>query len=197
MDIKVYSKRSLAMNFFKNHFTKKTKAYLSNLIYLVVTPTKELGWIAKAPDTGKMFLSDQKNKEKEISSMAGCTIISPETAFMFKKKVFLYKHNRITKDNSIVFLKMVYSVIYAEQLYPNTEFQFYLVKDEQEKIINCAWVGLVDNKTVDIPIFQEEPEYDSKKIHLTALDLDEEFTFLGKRWYTCTEKGKCILAELP
>ena len=189
----LFTKRSLALNFFKKHYCKRTRQCLSSLVYLILTPQKELGWAAKDLENGNLFFSKKREQETQLNSLENCQIISPESVFMYKGKVFWYKFNRVSKDYSIVYVRNVNSVTFAERIYPDETFQFCLVKDKQNNIINCAWVS----KHKQIPIFQDEPEYKPKEVSFEPTTLGDEFIFLNKRWYTCTEKGKCILAELP
>lgn len=194
----LFTKRSLALDFFKKHYCKKTRHYLTSLVYLVLTPKEELGWVAKNLEAGKLFFSTKRNQETELANLNDCQIISLESIFLYKGKVFWYKFNKATKDYSIVFIRVVSSVSFAERLYPDMEFKFCLVKDKKNNIINCAWVAFKNEKIQkQIPIFQDETEYKAKDVFFEPLALDDEFRFLGKRWYTCTEKGKCVIAELP
>lgn len=194
----LFTKRSLAMDFFKKHFQKRTRQYLSSLVYLVLTPQKELGWVAKNIEAGKFFFSSKRNQEIELQNLNNCQIISPESIFVYKGKIFWYKPNKIIKDYCIVFVKTVNSVEFAEKLYPDMDFRFCLVKDKLNNIINCAWVTFDGSKVAQqIPIFQDEPEYNSKDVFFEPTAIGDEFFFLEKKWYTCTEKGKCVLAELP
>ena len=191
--LKVFTKRSSALDFFKKHYCRKTRNYLTSLVQLIITPQQELGWVAKNFGSGKMFFSSRRDQEIEVENLGSCQVIQPESVFLYKGKIFWYKFNKVTKDYSIIFVKIIHSITFAEQLYPNETFKFCLVKNKQNNIINCAWVS--DNR--QIPIFQDEPEYNQQKVLLDPLSLGDEFYFLGKRWYSCTEKGKCILAELP
>ncbi len=194
----LFTKRSMALDFFKKHYCKKTRNYLTSLVYLVLTPEKELGWAAKNLQAGKLFFSPQRNQEIELENLENCQIISPESVFFYKNKMFWYKLNKATKDYSIVYVKVINSVTFAERLYPDMEFKFCLVKDKKNNIINCAWVAFKNEKIQkQIPIFQDEPEYKAKDVFFEPTALGDEFRFLDKKWYTCTEKGKCLLAELP
>ena len=193
MDLNLFLKRSLALKFFKPYVPKKYKASLTNLVSLVLTPQNELGWVLRNFNNGTILFSKKRFQETELDSLTGCKIIPYESAFMYNNKVFLYKHNRATKDYTIVFLKIVASEIYPEQIFPDEDFHFCLVKDKQNNIINCAW----KSHEKFIPIFQEEPNFNSKNVCFEPLQLDDEFIFQGRRWYLCTEKGKCLLAELP
>ncbi len=192
-NLSLFTKRSVAIDFFKYHYAKKNRSYLINLIYLVLTPQKELGWVAKMPDTGKLFFSAKRNQETPIDSLKNYKIISPESVFLYKNHLFLYKYNRTTKDCYIVYLKTVNSVTYPERLFPEKDFKFCLVKNQQNQIINCAWVA----EDTQLAVFQDEPQYNPKEIVLEPMELGKEFEFSGKKWYTCTEKGKCLLADLP
>ena len=194
----LFTKRSMALDFFKKHYCKKTRNYLTSLVYLVLTPEKELGWAAKNLQAGKLFFSPQRNQEIELENLENCQIISPESVFFYKNKMFWYKLNKATKDYSIVYVKVINSVTFAERLYPDMEFKFCLVEDKKNNIINCAWVAFKNEKIQkQIPIFQDEPEYKAKDVFFEPTALGDEFRFLDKKWYTCTEKGKCLLAELP
>ena len=193
MDLTLFLKRSSALEFFKPFVPKKYKASLTNLVSLVLTPQNELGWVLRIFNNGTILFSKKRFQETELDSLTGCKIIPYESAFMYENKVFLYKHNKVTKDYAIVFLKIVDSVVYPEQIFPDEDFHFCLVKDKENNIINCAW----KSQEKFIPIFQEETKFNSKNVHFEPLNLDDEFIFLKRRWYLCTEKGKCILAELP
>lgn len=196
----LFTKRSLALDFFKRHYCKKTRQYLSSLVYLVLTPKEELGWVAKNFEAGKLFFSTKRNQETEIefAKLHDYQIISPESVFVYKGKVFWYKFNKATRDYGIVFLRVINSVGFVEQIYPDMDFKFCLVKNQQNHIVNCAWVSFKKSSVVQqIPIFQDEPDYNVKDVFFEPYAMGDEFRFLNKRWYTCTEKGKCILAELP
>lgn len=190
MELGIYYKRSLAMNFFRKHYSSRKRIDCFSLIHLIINPKKELGWIAKSAN--KIFFSKEINKEIEINDLNGCKIIAPDSLFLFKGKIFFYKNNKTTKDYSIVFIKIVHSIAFAEQLYPNETFRFCVVKNKQNQIINCAWVSTKHH----ITIFQSEPDYDENEVIFEPKAMNEEFQFLNKKWYTCTEKGKWIVAEL-
>lgn len=194
----LFTKRSLALDFFRKHYNKRTRGYISSLVYLILTPKKELGWVAKSPETGKYFFSKKREQEVEIENLDNCQIISPESIFLYKEKVYWYRFNKVTKDYNIVFVKMVDSITFAERLYPDTEFKFCLMKNGNNNIINCAWVAYENGIiTKQIPVFQDEPSYKGKDISFEPINMGDEFFFMNRRWYTCTEKGKCLLAELP
>lgn len=194
----LFTKRSSALNFFKKHYCRKTRQYLTSLVYLVLTSKEELGWVAKNFEAGKLYFSSERNQETELENLQNCQIISPESVFLYKGKVFWYKFNKVTKDYGIVFVKVINAVSFVEKIYPDMDFKFCLVKNNKNQIINCAWVAFDKTLIVkQIPIFQDEQEYEVKDVLFEKYEMGNEFRFLDKRWYTCTEKGKCVLAELP
>lgn len=189
----IFVKKSAAINYYRPQYTKKTREYLASLIYLAFSPKKELGWLAKNINEKYVLFSPKKNEEEKYAEATGFSIITPDSPFLYRGKVYMYKVYKFPKDNGIIELRNILSIRIAEQLYPEEQFAACLIKNKDGKIINCAWVSEKHHVT----IFQDEPNYQLSEVTIEPLQFGKEFRLKNKKWYTCTEKGKCILSELP
>lgn len=204
--IKTYSKRSSAAEYFKQYF--KGRAALSDaktFSNLVLTTKDKLGWCCLIAGTKERRITFDKKSDKiaepNYPYKTWYKIIQPDSSFIHQGHLFVYRKNKITSDYSIIPIHIVDSVKYVQKLDEddNLSFRLYAVKTKKEKIINYAWAAF-NNKTMaaQYPVFQDEKtDYKPSEVSFIPLEYDDEFIFADNRWYVCTEGGHLALGRLP
>lgn len=204
--IETFSKRSLAAAYFKQYFKGRNalsdaKAFTN----LVITTKGQLGWCCLICGTKERRITFGKNKDTvakpNVPFKTWYKTIPPESTFIYKNHLFLYRSYKANCDYGILPLYIVDNVKYVQKLHEDKEldFELYAIKDKSGIIINYAWAAFKE-ETLDAqyPIFQDEViDYNLNSVHFEPISYGQEFIFANSCWYSCTEGGTLALGQLP
>ena len=190
--------KSAVFEFFKSELGRRIVSEKKGNVFLALSPSDKLVWVYKNIQTGKSYLNCQLGEVVSISSLENYKIIPQGKMFFYRGDIMHYKPSRITKDCRITKIVNLFSVVSVRQLFPSIGFDFCLVKDEEGKIVNCALASFNGDVLIqDVTVFRNEATYNSDEVTFEKVKLGDTFQYLGRKWYTCTEKGEVVLAELP
>lgn len=204
--IKTYSKRSTAAAYFKQYFKGRSASSDSKTFTnLVLTTKDELGWCCLISGTKERRITFGKGQDDvakpNIPHKTWYKIIQPDSSFIYRGHLFVYRAHKTSSDYSIVPVHIVDNVKYVQNLNKEELLSFRLcaVKTNKGEIINYAWAAFKNEiLAAQYPVFQDEKiDYNPNKVNFEILKYDEEFIFAGNRWYVCTEGGHLALGRLP
>lgn len=204
--IKTYSKRSAAAEYFRKYFKGRSASSDSKTFTnLVLTTKDELGWCCLISGTKERRITFGKGKdvvaEPNSPNRTWYKIIQPESSFIHRGHLFVYRGHKVSSDYSIVPVHIVDSVKYVQNLNQDEGLTYRLcaVKTKKGEIINYAWAAFKDEVlAAQYPVFQDEKiDYKLNKVNFEIMEYDEEFIFADNRWYVCTEGGHLALGRLP
>lgn len=196
--LNLLASKSAVFDFFKSELGGRIVSEKKGSVFLALSPSDKLVWIYKNVQTGRIYLNYQLGKVISISSLANYKVVPQGKMFFYHGDIVHYKQSRATKDYRITKVVNLFSIVSVKQLFPHTSFDFCLVKDEQGKIVNCAWASFKGDILIkEVTVFRNEAAYNNDEVTFEKVKLGDTFQYLGRKWYTCTEKGEIILAELP